>query len=84
MRALLKNNAFCSYRRGGFIVKLFPKRVQLLLAAKTHFCLDDPKPLSAGASSCLTPKASAQKRRGPLGNKQIDSCFEETGINSTL
>ena len=77
----LKNNAFCSCRRGGFIVKLFPKNSSspFLLAAKTHFCLDDPPTLSARASSCLT-----QKRRGPLGNKMLDSCFEETGINSTL
>ena len=50
---------FAAYRRGSFIVKLFPKNSSspFLLAAKTHFCLDDPKPLSAGASSCLTPKA---------------------------
>ena len=42
-----------------FIVKLFPENSSspFLLAAKTHFCLDDPKPVSAGASSCLTPKA---------------------------
>ena len=50
---------FAAYRRGSFIVKLFPKNSSspFFLAAKTHFCLDDPKPLSAGASSCLTPKA---------------------------
>ena len=51
-----------------FIVQLFPENSSspFLLAAKTHFCLDDPKPVSAGASSCLTPKASrAETARSP-------------------
>ena len=53
----LQHNAFCSYRRGGFIVKCSESSSSpFLLAAKTHFCLDDPKPLSACASSCLTLK----------------------------
>ena len=66
----LQHNAFCSYRRGGFIVKFFPESSSspFLLAAKTHFCLDDPKPLSACASSCLTLKFFLVLNRIPHAN----------------
>ena len=68
----LQHNAFCSYRRGGFIVKFFPESSSspFLLAAKTHFCLDDPKPLSACASSCLTLKFFLVLNRIPHANWQ--------------
>ena len=51
----LQQNAFCCGRKRQVIPE--NSSSPFLLAAKTHFCLDDPKPLSAGASSCLTPKA---------------------------
>ena len=69
----LQHNAFCSCRRGGFIVKFFPESSSspFLLAAKTHFCLDDPKPLSACASSCLTLKFVLVLNRIPHANWQL-------------
>ena len=41
----LQHNAFCSYRRGGFIVKLFPENSSspFLLAAKDSFLLRRPQ-----------------------------------------
>ena len=73
----LQHNAFCSYRRGGFIVKFFPESSSspFLLAAKTHFCLDDPKPLSACASSCLTLKFFLVLNRIPHANWQREGIF---------
>ena len=66
----LQHNAFCSYRRGGFIVKFFSENTSspFLLAAKTHSCLDDPKPLSACSSSCLTLKFFLVLNRIPHAN----------------
>ena len=70
----LQHNAFCSYRRGGFIVKFVPESSSspFLLAAKTHFCLDFPKPLSACASSCLTLKFFLVLNRIPHANWHIN------------